>query len=37
MLFNFGKGKRLHTGHGNEDEKYTMCVTILNITERKRT
>ena len=24
MLFNFGKCKCLHTGHGNEDAQYTM-------------
>ena len=24
MLFNYGNGKCLHTGHGNEDAQYTM-------------
>ena len=32
MLFNFGKCKCLHTGHGNEDAQYTMGGTVLNIT-----
>ena len=32
MLFNFGKGKCLHTGHGNEDARYTMGGTVLNTT-----
>ena len=32
MLFNFGKCKCLHTGHGNEDAQYTMGGTILNTT-----
>ena len=30
MLFNFGKCKCLHTGHGNEDAQYTMGGTVLN-------
>ena len=30
MLFNFGKCKCLHTGHGNEDAQYTMGDTVLN-------
>ena len=28
MLFNFGKCKCLHTGHGNEDAQYTMGGTV---------
>ena len=32
MLFNFGKHKCLHTGHGNEDVQYTMGGTVLNTT-----
>ena len=32
MLFNFGKCKCLHTGHGNEDAQYTMGGTVLNTT-----
>ena len=31
-LFNFGKCKCLHTGHGNEDAQYTMGGTVLNNT-----
>ena len=30
MLFNFGKCKCLHTGHGNEEAQYTMGGTVLN-------
>ena len=30
MMFNFGKCKCLHTGHGNEDAQYTMGGTVLN-------
>ena len=40
MLFNFGKCKWLHTGHGNEDAQYTMggtVVTVLNATLKKKT
>ena len=29
MMFNFGKCKCLHTGHGNEDAQYTMGGTVL--------
>ena len=36
MLFNFGKCKCLHTGHGNEDDKYTMGGTALNITLKEK-
>ena len=32
MLFNFGKCKCLHTGHGNDDAQYTMGGTVLNTT-----
>jgi len=32
MLFHFGKCKCLHTGHGNEDDKYTIGGTVLNTT-----
>ena len=32
MLFNFGKCKCLHTGHGNEGAQYTMGGTVLNTT-----
>ena len=29
MLFNFGKCKCLHTGHGNEDAQYTVLNTTV--------
>ena len=32
MLFNYGKCKCLHRGHGNEDAQYTMGGTELNTT-----
>ena len=32
MLYHFGKCKRFHTGHGNEDAQYTMGGTVLNTT-----
>ena len=32
MLFNYGKCKCLHAGHGNEDVQYTMGGTVLNTT-----
>ena len=35
MLFNYGKCKCLHTGHGNEDAQYTMSDTVLNTTEKE--
>ena len=35
MLFNFGKCKCLHTGHGNENAQYTMGGTVLNTTVKK--
>ena len=36
MLFNFGKCKCLHTGHGNEDAQYIMGVTVLNTTVKEK-
>ena len=36
MLFNLGKCKCLHTGHGNEDAQYTMGGTVLNTTLKER-
>ena len=36
MVFNFGKCKRLHTGHGNEDAQYTMGGTVLNTTLKEK-
>ena len=36
MLFNFGKCKCLHTGHGNEDAQYTMGDTVLNTTSKEK-
>ena len=36
MLFNFGKCKCLHTGHGNEDAQYTMSGTELNTTLKEK-
>ena len=35
MLFNFGNCKCLHTGHGNEDEQYTISGIVLNTTLRQ--
>ena len=35
MMFNFGKCKRLHTGHGNEDAHYTMGGTVLKTTVKE--
>ena len=35
MLFNFGKCKCLHIGHGNENAQYAMGVTILNTTVKE--
>ena len=32
MLFNVGKRKCLHTGHGNEDAQNTMSGTVINTT-----
>ena len=36
ILFNFGKCKCLHTGHGNEDAQYTMGGNVLNTTVKKK-
>ena len=36
MLFNFGKCKCLHTGHGNEDAQYTVGGTVLNTTLKEK-
>ena len=36
MLFNLGKCKCLHTGHGNEDAQYTMGGTVLNTTVKEK-
>ena len=36
MLFNFGKCKCLHTGHGNDDAQYTMGGTVLNTTLKEK-
>ena len=36
MLFNFGKCKCLHTGHGNEDAQYTIGGTVLNTTLKEK-
>ena len=36
MLFNFGKCKCLHTGHGNEDAQYTIGDTVLNTTLKEK-
>ena len=36
MLFNFGKCKCLHAGHGNKDSQYTMCGTVLNTTLKEK-
>ena len=36
MLFNFGKCKCLHTGHGNKDAQYTMGGTVLITTVKEK-
>ena len=36
MLFNFGKCKCLHTGHGNLDVNYKMGDTVLYITVKEK-
>ena len=36
MLFNFGRCKCLHTGHGNEYAQYTMGGTVLNTTLKEK-
>ena len=35
MLFNFGKCKCLHTGHGNEDAQYTNGGIVVNTILKK--
>ena len=36
MLFNFGKCKCLHTGHGNLNENYKMGDTVLGTTVKEK-
>ena len=36
MLFNFGKCKCLHTGHGNLDINYNMGDTVLGTTVKEK-
>ena len=36
MLFNFGKCKWLHTGHGNLNVNYIMEDTVLGTTVRQK-
>ena len=36
MLFNLGKCKCHHTGHGNENAQYTMGDTVLNTTVNEK-
>ncbi|WP_133434224.1 RNA-directed DNA polymerase, partial [Aeromicrobium phragmitis] len=36
MLFNFGKCKCLHTGHGNKDVHYKMGGTVLSTTTTEK-
>ena len=36
MLFNFGKCKCLHTGHGNLDVYYKMGDTVLGTTVKEK-
>ena len=35
-MFNFGKCKCFHTGHGNEYAQYTMGGTVLNTTVKEK-
>ena len=35
ILFNFGKCKCHHTGHGNEDAQYTTGGIVLNTTVKE--
>ena len=37
MLFNFGKCKCLHKGHGNLDANYNMGYTVLGTTLKENT
>ena len=36
MLFNLGKCKCLHTGHGNLDINYYMADTVLGTTAKEK-
>ena len=36
MLFNFGKSKRIHIGHGNMDEEYKMGDAVLGRTTQEK-
>ena len=36
ILFNFGKCKCLHTGHGNLDKNYNMGDTVLGTTVKEK-
>ena len=36
MIFNFGKCKCLHTGHGNLDINYNMGGTVLGTTVKEK-
>ena len=36
MLFNFGKCKCIHIGHGNMDEEYTMGDAVLGRTTQEK-
>ena len=36
MLFNFGKCKCIHIGHGNMDEEYNMLQAVLSRTTQEK-
>ena len=36
MLYDVGKCKCLHTGHGNEDAQYTMSNIVLNTALKEK-
>ena len=36
MLFNFGKCKCIHIGHGNTDEEYKMRDAVLGRTTQEK-
>ena len=36
MLFNFGKSKRLHTGHGNLDVNYKIGDTVIGTIVKEK-
>ena len=36
MLFNFGKCKSIHIGHGNIDEEYKMGDNVLGRTTKEK-